>query len=104
VPTGKSARRRKRASRGSGSASDENGGGKRRVRTGAGAAATLDELIGRGYFAKPRTIGAIVEYSRDSLARIIKPNDVSGPLGRFVRDGKLSRTKNADGQFEYVKK
>lgn len=71
---------------------------------GTGPVPTLEQLIADGFFSKPRTIGAIVEHCRTDLARTIKPNDMSGPLGRFVRDKKLSRSKNAEGQFEYVKK
>jgi len=100
-------RRKRRRSASSGEPGPDAGNGKKRAGSkakGSGVVSTLDQLIGDGYFAKPRTIGAIVEHCRDSLVRPFKPSDVSGPLGRFVRDKKLSRSKNTDGQFEYLKK
>lgn len=70
---------------------------------GTGARPTLDLLIEDGFFSKPRTLRDIVEHSKTSLARRIKQSDLSGPLARFVRDKKLTRSKNAEGQFAYKK-
>jgi hypothetical protein len=68
---------------------------------GSGPVSTLELLIEEGFFSKHQTIGQIVEHCGSSKARNFKPNEISGPLGRLVRNNKLKRKKNADGQFEY---
>jgi hypothetical protein len=70
---------------------------------GTGPGPTLELLIADGFFAKPRTLREIIEHSRTALARAIQQSDMSGPLARFVRDKRLSRSKNAEGQFAYKK-
>jgi hypothetical protein len=70
---------------------------------GAGPGPTLELLIADGFFSKPRTLREIIDHSKVSLARTIKQTDMSGPLARFVRDKKLTRSKNAEGQFAYKK-
>lgn len=44
------------------------------------------------------------EPRKNTLARPIPMNQLSGPLVRLVRDEKLSRDKNAENQYEYIKK
>jgi hypothetical protein len=87
--------------------SDDGGsGGKKKSAPrsrGTGPGPTLEQLIADGFFSKPRTLREIVDHSRTALARTIKQSDMSGPLARFVRDRKLSRSKNAEGQFAYKK-
>jgi hypothetical protein len=73
----------------------------RRRSLGTGPASLLEILIRDGFFKKRQTIGQIVEYCGSHKARKIKPNDISGKLARFVRNGRLKREKNAEGQFEY---
>jgi len=68
-----------------------------------GAAAVLQELIDDGFFQAKRTINAIIEQARSQKARVFKANELSGPLARFIRDKRLKRQKNTDGQFEYHK-
>jgi hypothetical protein len=70
---------------------------------GTGPGPTLELLIADGFFSKPRTLREIIDHSKVSLARTIKQIDMSGPLARFVRDKKLTRSKNAEGQFAYKK-
>lgn len=77
---------------------------KRAAPRGNGPVATLQELLARGFFDQKRTIGDVVEYCKNDLARSIAMNNLSGPLGRFVRDQKLARSKNAENQYEYIKK
>jgi len=69
-----------------------------------GSVSVLNRLIGDGFFKTRRPLSAILEHSRSKLAANIKPNDMSGPLARFVRSGKLDREKNKEGQFEYFTK
>jgi hypothetical protein len=76
--------------------------GKEKKRIGGkGPKPTLEQLIQEGYFKQPRTIGAIVKQCKDHLVRVFKTSDLSGPLGRLVADKQLTRSKNAEGQFEY---
>ena len=68
-----------------------------------GGTATLTRLIGDGFFGKPKTIKEIVDHCQTKLALKFTQPAFSGPLIRAVRDGKLKRGKNKDGQFEYSK-
>jgi hypothetical protein len=70
---------------------------------GSGPIPTLNQLIEGAFFAKHRTLNDIIEHCRNDKARTFKPNQLSGPLGRLVRDQRLKRQKNADGQYEYWK-
>ena len=78
-------------------------GKKKAVGSGSGAHATLNQLAQTDFFSKPRTINDIVQHCKDNLARTFKANEISGKLGRMVRDNELKRTKNKDGQYEYQK-
>jgi hypothetical protein len=66
-----------------------------------GAGTTLNELIATGYFKQPKLIGDMVAHSTDKLARPHKASDFSPMLVRAVRDKKLVRDKNTQGQYEY---
>ena len=97
---------RKRARRGKGkgsTAAPKAANGKKRASTGTGPMPTLEQFINEGFFNQKRIIGAVVDHCK-AKARNFKNNELSGPLGRLVRNNRLSRTKNADGQWEYVKK
>ena len=74
-----------------------------RKASGTGAVAMLARIYDEGFFSEVRTINDIVEHCGTNLARKIKSNEVSGKLGRMVRDGDLTRKKNKDGQYEYKK-
>lgn len=75
----------------------------KRKSSGSGPIPTLNQIIEGGFFAKHRTLKDIIEHCRNDKARNFKPNELSGPLGRLVRDQRLKRQKNADGQYEYWK-
>lgn len=66
-----------------------------------GGAAMLTRLLNEGFFAKPKTIKSIVEYCDLKLGFKYPQPAFSGPLVRAVRDDKLKRLKNKDGQYEY---
>jgi len=70
---------------------------------GIGPVVTLNELIDGGFFAKHRTLSEIIEHCRNNKAKSFRPDQLSGPLARCVRDGRLKRQKNGDGQYEYWK-
>lgn len=77
----------------------------RAARTGGsrkGSVATLADLYAKGFFKTKRTIGQLVEHCDQNLALKFKSSDFSGTLARYVRDEKLKRAKNADGQYEYT--
>lgn len=83
--------------------SEDPASSKKKSATGSGAVSTLIKIYQGGYFKQPRTIGDICTHCETNLARKIKPNEISGKLGRMVRNGELSRTKNSDGQYVYTK-
>lgn len=87
--------------------SDNRGAGapakKKLAASGTGAVATVTQLVGGDFFKKPRTIGDILEHCKHNLARSFKANEISGKLGQLVRSKQLTRTKNADNQYEYKK-
>lgn len=72
--------------------------------SGQGAVATLIKLVEDGFFNEPKSIGNIVEHCDHNLARKFKANEFSGKLGRLVREGTLTRTKNSENQYEYQSK
>ena len=93
-------RKKKKAANGQPRANSEN---KKARAPGKGPKPTLEQFIAEGFFNQKRTIGAIVAHCK-LKARIFKNNELSGPLGRLVRDEQLTRTTNAENQFEYIKK
>jgi len=66
-----------------------------------GPAQALNELLGEGFFKEKRTIGQIIDHLGSKKARSFKPNELSTTLTRFVRDNRLKRDRNGEGQFEY---
>lgn len=102
------AKRRQKSPRSTSDASNDqlesstNKSSKSRSPSGTGAVATLVSVYNADFFKKPRTIGDVLEHCETNLARKIKANEISGKLGRMVRDGELKRAKNADGQYEYT--
>ncbi len=83
---------------------DSSAAGKRKkAPSGTGAPATLNQLLAGNFFDKPHTINDIIEHCKQNLARTFKANEFSGKLGRMVRNGELTRKKNADHQYEYKK-
>jgi hypothetical protein len=78
-------------------------GKKKATAAGTGAVATLSQLAEGDFFSKPRTINDIIQHCSTSFARKFKANEFSSKLGRMVRNGKLTRKKNADNQYEYTK-
>jgi len=63
----------------------------------------ITQLLGDGFFKTPRTISAIVAHCSASKGHHYKANECSPSLLRLLRDGKLKREKNKDGQYEYTK-
>jgi hypothetical protein len=66
-----------------------------------GASATIGDLLKSGFFKTPKTIAAIIAYASTHRGLHFKANECSTPLLRLLRDQKLKRAKNKDGQYEY---
>lgn len=66
-----------------------------------GPGAMIDQLIEKGFFKKHRVLSDIIEYCKNNLAHKYKTNEFSTPLARAIRNEKLKREQNKDGQFEY---
>jgi hypothetical protein len=73
-----------------------------RKSTSPGAFAMINELLSNGFFKTPRTISSIVEHCRSARGHHYKANECSPGLLRLLRDEKLKRQKNKDGQYEYT--
>ena len=67
-----------------------------------GAFAMISQLLGGGFFKAPKTISAIVAHCGSSKGHHYKANECSPALLRLLRDSKLKRAKNKDGQYEYT--
>jgi len=66
-----------------------------------GAFATISQLLADGFFKSPKTIGSIVEHCKTSRGQHYKASECSPALLRLLRDKKLKRQKNKEGQYEY---
>jgi hypothetical protein len=71
-------------------------------RPGGGPSEAVERLVSKGYFNEPRLLGAIREELRDARGLVYKSSDLSPVMTRMLREGKLGRSKNQDGQYEYV--
>ncbi len=103
VPRTRTRVKRRRASKKAEGGVAKSGSSKRQSRTAAspGAFAMISQLLDEGYFKSPKTIGAIVAHCGSSKGHHYKANECSPALLRLLRDAKLKRQKNKDGQYEY---
>jgi hypothetical protein len=69
-----------------------------------GPGVTLKRLLQSGFFKKRRTIAEIISHAGSKLGFHYKTKELSIPLIRFIRDGKIDRDKNTKNQFVYFKK
>lgn len=67
-----------------------------------GGYAMVTQLVDDGFFRKPQTISGITNHCSTSKGHHYKANEISPGLLRLLRDGKLKRQKNKDGQYEYT--
>lgn len=72
-----------------------------RVPGSPGAFAAISQLRTDGFFKSAKTIGSIVEHCKTSQGHHYKASECSPALLRLLRDKKLTRRKNKDGQYEY---
>jgi hypothetical protein len=66
-----------------------------------GTTAIVSGLISDGFFKSPRTIRSLIEHAKGTLGYHLKPNELSPPLLRALRSGKLKRAQNSEQQYEY---
>jgi len=69
-----------------------------------GPGAMIDQLIEKDFFKKHKVLRDIIEHCKNNLAHKYKTNEFSTPLARAIRNEKLKREQNKDGQFEYFQK
>jgi hypothetical protein len=62
----------------------------------------VSQLIDEGFFKDAKTIGDIISHLEKARGRSYKMTDLSPALVRLLRDERLERDKNIDGQYEYV--
>jgi hypothetical protein len=101
-PARKSRRKAKKASAASAESKDKAPRKAARGSGSPGAFASISQLLGEGFFKTPRTIGAIVDHCASARGHHYKANECSPALLRLLRDEKLKRQKNKDGQYEYT--
>ena len=70
-------------------------------RGGTGAHAAVTSLVEEGFFKNAQSIRSIIEHLGANKGRHFKANQISPSLLRLLREGKLTRNKNADNQYEY---
>lgn len=63
----------------------------------------VNRLISEGFFNKKKSLNEILVFCKEKYAYVYKNNDFSPTLGRAVRSKLLSREKNTEGQYEYIK-
>jgi hypothetical protein len=97
-------RRKRRPPKRAGSSGTKNAKPKRkpsRAPGSPGAFAMISQLLTDSFFKTPKTIGSIVEHCRTSRGHHYKASECSPALLRLLRDKKLKRQKNKEGQYEY---
>jgi len=62
----------------------------------------IEQLIATGFFASPQVLGSIRDEIRDRRGLVFKSTDLSPCMTRLLRDGKLTRRRNGDAQYEYL--
>jgi len=67
-----------------------------------GPKAAVSTLVGGGFFTSPRTITAVQDELKHRKGHTYSLQELAPALVRSLRDGALSRTRNAQGQYEYA--
>ena len=69
-----------------------------------GPKAALESLKEEGFFSKPRVMTEILAHLEETKTYIYRTSDMTATLQRLVRQGSLTRSRNADSQFQYIAK
>lgn len=76
-----------------------------RIKSGRpGPGAIVELLISEGFFDKGKTPNDVVVHCRDDKVLTYNGTEISVSLGRAVKNKKLKREKDGNGQFLYVKR
>lgn len=102
LPKSKGSKRGKSTARASDEASAKRARKSSRASGAPGTYTMVGDLLSKGYFKQARTIGAIATHCGTALGHHYKANEISPALLRYLRDQKLKREKNKDGQYEYT--
>jgi hypothetical protein len=74
----------------------------RRSSSRPGPTQATEALIDSGFFKTGRTLGDIRVELRDTRGLSYRSSDLSPIMTRLLRDGKLTRRRNDDSQYEYI--
>jgi hypothetical protein len=66
-----------------------------------GPKAMVEVLIQEGFFKQPRTIGHMLSHLEEKKTHRYATSDFTATFQRLVRQSKLERTRNSEGQYEY---
>lgn len=66
-----------------------------------GPKAILEELLKEGLFDQPQTIGSLIDHIERKRGHRYKATDFGSTLARLLRERKLDRDRNGEGQYEY---
>jgi hypothetical protein len=69
-----------------------------------GPKAVLEVLIAQGYFSESRALGEIIDHLQAKKGHRYKPTDLSPALARLLREEKLDRDRDSNGQYRYVRR
>lgn len=76
----------------------------RKVGNRPGPKQSLEQLIADRFFDTPKEISDIISHLKNGKALTYKATDLSPTLIRLLREGKLERTTNQQGRYEYSTK
>lgn len=76
--------------------------GARSSRGRTGPKAAVEGLIAEGFFKSPRTLGAIQAQLEHQSALRFDVTSLSPAMVRLLRSHALTRSRNSDGQYEYL--
>jgi hypothetical protein len=77
--------------------------GVRRRNAGASPTSLVTQLVDKGFFDSPKTMGDAQKRIKDKHGYQIPPTTLSPIFARLLRAGAFDREKNADGVYEYTK-
>ncbi|MGA9836172.1 MAG: hypothetical protein WBQ26_02520 [Gemmatimonadaceae bacterium] len=69
-----------------------------------GPKVVLELLLSEGFFSAARTMTDILTHLREEKTYNYKTSDMTATLQRLVRQNRLSRSRNAENQFQYIAK
>lgn len=105
-PPGRKARKKKSSASAPKKKSDTQGESPKRRSSVAGRPSPkqlLESLLLAGFFDSAQTIGSVIAHIKSRRGHTYKATDLSPAFLRLLRDGQLTREKNATNQYEYTR-